>query len=186
MKSVKDSLQEVKTGRSPSGGILKMLTFLTMVGGLLILSLAAAALAKGFGSAWTPGALVAVGVFVLLFSCFGFWGAMAKNRGVLCCFAIVVGFMTFIEFIAAISCFALSGKVKAFIDDLYANNREEYNKVFGDQDPSYCQAKAEENLALLGGFALFLVFLQLANIILAVLYRKALRDGEYEKWRSQL
>eukprot|EP00741_Cyanophora_paradoxa_P004809 tig00000829_g4666.t1 len=157
-----------------------------MVGGLLILGLAGAALAKGYGGAWTPHALVAIGVFILLFSCLGFWAAVAKNRGVLCCFAISVGIITIFEFATAIACFALRSKIEEDIQWLYDKSPEDFAKVWPGLTPGYAKALASENLKLLGGFGLFLVLLQIINIVTAVLYRKALRDGEYEKWRSNI
>mmetsp|Transcript_41494 Transcript_41494/g.67344 ORF Transcript_41494/g.67344 Transcript_41494/m.67344 type:complete len:187 (+) Transcript_41494:89-649(+) len=186
MKNIRDQLTEVQDGCSPSGGVLKAITFLTMVGGLLILGLGAAAIAKNYGSAWTPGALVAIGVLILLFSCLGFWAAIAKNRGVLCCFAVLVGIITFFEFVTAIACFALQGTLDSDLQKMYDERPEDYERAFGNCNPECLKAVFSERLKLLGGFSIVLVILQIINIVTAVLYRKALRDGEYEKWRSQL
>jgi len=187
MKSVmKTELANVKTAFSPSGGILKILTGLTMIGGILILALGAAALQKGFGGSWTPGALVAIGVFVLLFACLGFWAALMKNRAVLCCFSIFIAGFTVFQFATAIACFAMATKLNSWIDDLYNKDKQYFDRLWPNSSPEYVKTLAEENMKLLGGFAIFLVLLQILTITTALLYRKALKDSEYEKMRSYI
>mmetsp|Transcript_24815 Transcript_24815/g.42776 ORF Transcript_24815/g.42776 Transcript_24815/m.42776 type:complete len:189 (+) Transcript_24815:87-653(+) len=180
MKSVmKTELANVKSACSPSGGILKILTGLTMIGGILILALGAAFLEKKLGAAWTPGALVAIGLFVLIFSCLGFWAAMMKNRAALCCFSLFIGAFTIFEFATAIACFALASRLDDWISD-------DYVAKFYNGDKSTVKALAETHMKMLGGFAIFLVLLQIVTIATALLYRKALKDGEYENMRSYI
>eukprot|EP00276_Gloeochaete_wittrockiana_P017836 CAMPEP_0184351234 /NCGR_PEP_ID=MMETSP1089-20130417/43496_1 /TAXON_ID=38269 ORGANISM="Gloeochaete wittrockiana, Strain SAG46.84" /NCGR_SAMPLE_ID=MMETSP1089 /ASSEMBLY_ACC=CAM_ASM_000445 /LENGTH=188 /DNA_ID=CAMNT_0026684533 /DNA_START=63 /DNA_END=629 /DNA_ORIENTATION=+ len=166
-----------------SSWLVKLATLGSMVGAIVTLILAGHVIQKGYGGEWTPHVLIATGVFNLLVSCTGFWAAVTKNRAVLCCFACLLLPITLVEFAVSIACFTARDRLLDYYAALYKDHREKFEAIFPGATPEMLEANARSAFDSLGGFGLALVFAEFAVIAAALLYRRKLRDDEYERWR---
>jgi len=196
--NIDEKLNQLSCGLEISKKILIGINIFFLIFGAIIIGLGAYTMQGETGLYYSkalPTGIVVLGVFILLLSFIGCFGAMRENRFLLLVYAAILLIIFFCLLIIACVVLADKAKVESILSDVWvdANNQtkiglqNDYDCCgflkYGDAALDPCpttatkgcleklEADLDSKLSLLGGFAIFIAFVQLFGVVLALVLR---------------
>jgi len=193
------TLNQLSCGLQVSKKILIGINVFFLIFGAIIIGLGAYTMAGDTGIYYSkslPTAIVVLGCFILVLSFFGCFGAMKENRVLLLIYAVILLILFLCLLIVACVILADKAKVDSFLGDTWSSASPQtkaqlqsdftccgfysYNDTFAvlpcpTGSTTGCLPTLENSLnsklSLLGGFGIFIAFVQLFGVVLALILR---------------